>query len=92
MIGEGDRSGKQFEYDLNGRFFMGSLIGSVNPDDTGVLAFSVQRVGLLEKVLGALPQQDNRHLRIFPDTPMIRGVMMRRMGERTRFLVKTQET
>ncbi|MDD5100124.1 MAG: hypothetical protein PHP66_04150 [Syntrophales bacterium] len=41
------------EYDLNGWFFFGSLVDSVHPDDIGVLAFSVQRVGLLEKILGA---------------------------------------
>ena len=44
---------EHFEYDLDGWFFMGSLVDSERPEDTGVLAFSVQRVAMLGTVLGA---------------------------------------
>ena len=44
---------EHFEYDLEGWFFMGSLVDSEKPEDPGVLAFTVQRVAMLGTVLGA---------------------------------------
>jgi len=37
-----------FEYDLDGWFFMGSLIDSVTPDDIGVFFLAVQRIEMSE--------------------------------------------